>query len=138
MHEPNQESGYSNNDVPVNAPESMEATTSSVACDVEPQIISAPSPAPAPAFTGRSLKMSFVKDVSIPDGTVMRGGSAFVKMWKIKNTGSETWPAGCRIVCVNEGDISSDRSALVVEPIAPGKSVIAAVDMITPSYVEFL
>ncbi len=39
-------------------------------------------------------EMAFIADVTIPDGTVMQPGEAFVKTWRVRNTGTTAWGAG--------------------------------------------
>jgi CheY-like chemotaxis protein len=43
----------------------------------------------------------FIRHVSYPDSSVVLGGSVFIKTWRIKNDGAESWPSGC--VLVNAG-----------------------------------
>ena len=40
---------------------------------------------------GCILNEQFVADVTIPDGTVLAPSSAFVKTWRVKNTGTCNW-----------------------------------------------
>jgi hypothetical protein len=48
-----------------------------------------------PANTGPTcLNSKFVADVSIPDGTVMKPGEKFTKIWRIQNTGTCPWDQG--------------------------------------------
>ncbi|MFT5193662.1 MAG: hypothetical protein ACI9EW_000086 [Cellvibrionaceae bacterium] len=35
--------------------------------------------------------LAFVRDVTIPDGTVIQQGETFLKTWRIKNNGTTTW-----------------------------------------------
>ena len=35
--------------------------------------------------------VEFVKDVTIPDGTKITGGTSFTKTWRLRNAGSCTW-----------------------------------------------
>jgi hypothetical protein len=50
---------------------------------------------PASTLSGPLCNDSaFVSDVTVPDGTVMKPGNDFVKIWAIKNTGTCTWDEG--------------------------------------------
>jgi hypothetical protein len=40
----------------------------------------------------------YVEDTTIPDGTIIKPGETFVKIWKVKNTGTTTWPTAYRLV----------------------------------------
>ena len=66
------------------------------------------SAAPATVSLGDECNNSvFVEDVSIPDGTVLDPGEDFIKVWKIRNTGSCTWDEGYRFVFIG-GDTAMD------------------------------
>lgn len=42
----------------------------------------------------------FVADVTVPDGTVMKPGEDFLKVWRVQNTGSCKWDEGYKLVYV--------------------------------------
>ena len=50
---------------------------------------------------------AFEGDVTIPDGTVFKPGKNFVKVWKIRNTGTCTWDEGFTLVFIG-GDRALD------------------------------
>ncbi|KAI8889708.1 hypothetical protein K501DRAFT_328870 [Backusella circina FSU 941] len=58
----------------------------------------------APVEPKPTLSASFIVDVNIPDGTTVTPNTTFIKMWKLKNTGSQPWPAGSQLV-YHSGDI---------------------------------
>jgi len=31
-------------------------------------------------------------DITIPDGTVLRPGQPFTKIWRVRNSGTDAWP----------------------------------------------
>ncbi|OZM72584.1 hypothetical protein CFN78_13125 [Amycolatopsis antarctica] len=54
----------------------------------------APSPSPSPASNGPFYpgdQSRFVDDVTIPDGTEVKQGEIFTKVWQIENTGTVKW-----------------------------------------------
>merc|ERR1719440_934612 len=57
------------------------------------------------------LAARFVRDVSIFDGTQMAPGTAFTKIWRIKNIGEVPWPAGARMLFVGGDQMSAEMSA---------------------------
>jgi len=61
-------------------------------------------PSPVPAVTqalGDECHNSvFEGDVTIPDGTVIKGGEDFQKIWKVRNSGSCTWDEGYAFVYI--------------------------------------
>lgn len=64
------------------------------------------SPAvPIAAATTASLgdacsNSAFEGDITIPDGSVMKPGENFTKVWKLRNTGSCTWDEGFTLVYI--------------------------------------
>lgn len=66
---------------------------------VSPSPTASPTLIPSPTETplsgagpgGCVLKEEFVADVTIPDGAVLAPGAAFVKTWRVKNTGTCPW-----------------------------------------------
>ncbi len=48
---------------------------------------------------------TFVEDVTIPDDTVVEAGSAFVKTWRIRNSGTCAWAAGTTFGPVGGNDL---------------------------------
>jgi hypothetical protein len=71
----------------------------------------------------------FVKDVTIPDGTVVAPGAAFKKTWRLKNAGTCTW-SGYTLV-FDSGEAMSP----VIDPIgivAPGQEVDVSVAFTAP------
>ena len=48
---------------------------------------------------------AFVEDVTIPDDTVVEAGSAFVKTWRIRNSGTCAWAAGTTFSPVGGNDL---------------------------------
>jgi hypothetical protein len=40
----------------------------------------------------------FWADITIPDGTVVKPGSVFTKIWRMKNTGTCTWGSGFKFI----------------------------------------
>ncbi|MGC8856710.1 MAG: NBR1-Ig-like domain-containing protein [Anaerolineae bacterium] len=53
---------------------------------------------PAGTATGSLCDNSaFVADITVPDGTVMKPGEDFYKIWRLKNTGICTWDEGYQL-----------------------------------------
>jgi hypothetical protein len=46
----------------------------------------------------------FVKDVTLEDGAEIEAGSDFVKVWRVKNTGKQTWAEGTSLLFLGGGD----------------------------------
>ena len=74
----------------------------------------------------------FIKDVTIPDGTVLAPNQAFTKIWRLKNTGSCTWTAAYNLVQVSGTEMGRRTSPLLVS-VAPGQEMDLAVDLVAPA-----
>jgi len=76
----------------------------------------------------------FVADITIPDGTAMESDSAFVKTWRVKNTGTCTWSRDYSLV-FTDGTLMMpvDRVPLPGN-VAPGQTVDLSLDMTAPIY----
>lgn len=80
-------------------------------------------------------RASFVRDVTIPDDSVITPNSVFTKIWELKNTGSCTWDSTYSVVFAGRGDaLSGPASTLFPDntKIQPGQSVQIAVAMRSP------
>ncbi|MCI0555280.1 MAG: hypothetical protein L0287_30405 [Anaerolineae bacterium] len=49
----------------------------------------------------------FIADLTIPDGTVLKPGEDFKKVWQVRNTGSCTWDEGYALIFIG-GDTAID------------------------------
>ncbi|GHE36557.1 hypothetical protein GCM10017673_44010 [Streptosporangium violaceochromogenes] len=77
-------------------------------------------PAPAASATPRDDSL-FVGDITYPDGSTVRPGSSFTKVWRIRNTGTTSWE-GRRLARINAASCRSPAS-VGVPPTAPGQTV---------------
>jgi len=72
--------------------------------------IAAPTAAVTQALGDSCFNSVFEEDVTIPDGTEVKGGETLKKSWKIRNTGTCPWDEGFRLVHIG-GDIPNDNFA---------------------------
>ena len=88
-----------------------------------------PSNTPIPCNLGR-----FVKDVTIPDGTVFEPGEVFTKTWRIKNVGSCAWTSGYDIVFSGGDSMGAPVSVQITSgTVSPGQNVDVSVDLTAPA-----
>lgn len=73
--------------------------------------------------------MAFVADVSIPDGFVMAGGEAFIKTWRIKNSGTCFW-SGYQLVFESGEPMGTLEQAIPDTPA--GEELDISVEMTAP------
>ena len=78
---------------------------------------------------------TFVEDVTIPDGSIMKPGEPFTKTWRLRNTGTVSW-RGRFLSRVGVGDgVSMPKSPPKVEisDTGPGETVDISVKMVAPT-----
>jgi hypothetical protein len=73
----------------------------------------------------------FVKDVSIPDGTVFTPGATFTKTWRLKNAGTCTW-SGYSLV-FDTGDVMGGTSPTPIGTVSPGQEVDLSINFTAPT-----
>ena len=72
------------------------------------QLASPIAPPAATAVLGDACNNAiYIADLTIPDGTVLKPGEDFKKVWQIRNTGSCTWDEGYALVFIG-GDTDID------------------------------
>jgi hypothetical protein len=119
----------------IEAPAPAEVVPAEVPASAVPVPESVPTPVPLDAGIPSTFQASFVKDVTIDDGTVIRQGQKFTKVWRLQNTGSNTWPANIELQPVGAQPFPCEfngSSGIPVPSIAPGEMVDVSVDMTTP------
>ena len=84
-----------------------------------------------PAPTVCTFDSGFVADVTIPDDTVFLPNTAFIKTWRIQNTGSCDWEPGTKLVYFS-GDQMGGPPSVDVPPTAVGASVDISVNFTSP------
>ena len=93
-----------------------------------PPPTSTPSPTPTPASM---YDLEIVTDTPIWPSVLMPG-QQFVKHWRIKNTGTYTWPRGIELAFVS-GDELEIVEKLAVELLAPGETTEIQVTLKAPT-----
>lgn len=77
-------------------------------------------------------KAEFVADVTVPDGTNFAPGEAFVKTWRLKNTGTTTWDAGYLFVFAKGAQMGGLQTQPLPARVAPGETVDISLDLTAP------
>ncbi|MHB9131149.1 MAG: DUF4062 domain-containing protein [Armatimonadota bacterium] len=78
---------------------------------------------------------SFVADVTVPDGTIIRVNEEFTKIWEIRNTGCVAWE-GRTLIEENTGVsglVPSERRVALATTL-PGETLNISVRFIAPKY----
>lgn len=95
----------------------------------QPRVISPPplSTAVEPCSDSSASRVTpkyaakFVEDVTLPDNSAVYRSEKIVKVWKVRNSGSETWPDSTVIVHT-DGTLSGLKFTAPVSPVAPGET----------------
>lgn len=95
--------------------------------------------------------VSFVRDVSFPDGSTVGINQTFVKTWEIQNTGEIHWEAR-RLVCQDDRFVLAQRQPdgslaevmdchllpeqreIAIPPVAPGECIQLSVKFLAPAF----
>ncbi|MHB1318089.1 MAG: NBR1-Ig-like domain-containing protein [Anaerolineae bacterium] len=78
------------------------------------------------------LDSKFVRDISIPDGTVMAPGQAFTKSWEIENSGEVPWPDGTELRLV-DGAVMGPIESVSLNGRTAGERAEISVDLAAPA-----
>jgi len=91
-----------------------------------------PSATPTPACN----QITFVKDITIPDGTDFTPGAAFTKTWRLKNSGVCGWNSNYALVVDGKNTLNAPDAVLFTsKTIQPGETVDISVDLRAPDLV---
>jgi hypothetical protein len=70
---------------------------------------------------------------TIPDGTIETPGAAFIKAWRLKNTGTCTWTSSYNAVLLNGDALGAASAVPLTGNVAPGQTVDITVNMQAPA-----
>ena len=75
----------------------------------------------------------FVKDVTIPDGTILAPGETFVKTWRIKNRGTCAWTPDYMLVFSGGDSMGGTTGIRLPAYVAPGQTVDISITLTAPT-----
>jgi hypothetical protein len=76
---------------------------------------------------------TFVSDVTVPDGSNFSPGQAFVKTWRIQNSGATTWSTSFKLVYIQGDQMSGPASVPLPKQVGPLQSVDISVSLVAPA-----
>ena len=85
-----------------------------------------------PPTVNPCYKLLFDKDITIPDGTRMKGGETFTKTWSVINNGGCAWAPGFTFNNVG-GDAMRGKSIKLTEPVPVGAKLELSLQLTVPS-----
>ncbi len=90
-----------------------------------------PSSTPAPVVLCDAA--AFVKDVTVPDGTVFGRDVNFTKTWRIQNVGICSWTPAYALVFISGDGMGAPTAVSLPGNVNPGDTVDISVNMTTPN-----
>ena len=78
------------------------------------------------------LQITFVSDISIPDGSKLRGGENFTKIWRLLNSGTCNWDTQFDVVFVKGDQMGANAVYDIPKAVKPGETVDISISMIAP------
>jgi hypothetical protein len=96
-----------------------------------PEVVSTSTTASS-AGSASCYNLAYVKDVTIPDNTVMTPGQAFTKTWLVSNTGTCAWESGF-VFNVVGGDAMGGVAVTLNQTVEPGRQYEFSVPMVAPT-----
>ena len=77
--------------------------------------------------------VSFVKDMTVSDGTKFMPGETFTKTWRLKNRGTCTWTADYMLVFTSGEPMGGTTAIRLPSNVAPGQAVDVSVTLTAPA-----
>ncbi len=74
----------------------------------------------------------YVSDVTIPDGTILAPGQAFIKTWQFQNTGTCAWSSNYLLTFSN-GNTMSGSESQIAQTVNTGNNANLSVSLIAPA-----
>lgn len=91
------------------------------------------TPLPTPTTASYCDWVSFIKDVSIPDGTRLTVGDTFTKTWRLKNRGICTWTSDYMLVFTSGDSMGGTTAVRLPGNVAPGQIVDVSITLTVPA-----
>ena len=85
-------------------------------------------PSPTPACTNI---LTFLEDVTVPDGTTLSAGEAFVKQWRVKNDGTCDWDESYQLKLIS-GDALGAPTETALYPAHAGAEIVIEMNLTAP------
>ena len=94
-----------------------------------------PTSTPVPTATAVTYCdwVTFIKDVTIPDGTDMAPGEMFTKTWRLQNRGTCTWTSDYYLVFASGDPMGGTTAVRLPGRVAPSQSVDVSVTLTAPN-----
>jgi hypothetical protein len=91
------------------------------------------APPPPPPSTTYCDWASYVKDVTVPDGTIFAPGAQFTKTWRLQNIGTCSWTSSYALVFSSGANMSAPAVVAITGNINPGQTTDVSVNLTAPA-----
>lgn len=78
-------------------------------------------------------KVQFIKDVTVPDGSIYAPGATFTKTWRLKNVGSCAWSTSYQLVFFSGAQMGAATSATFTKTVAVGETYDFSINLTAPN-----
>lgn len=118
---------------PVVSTGTLSPTATSIPTATLPALTQTPFPTPTYAFSNNvgCNNSAYVKDITIPDGTILKPGETFKKTWQLKNTGTCRWTEGYSIAFIS-GYSLDGQTTTIDKRVAAGKTANISISLTAP------
>jgi len=102
---------------------------------VPPTVTPGPSPTPTSTSVPGACtdRITFVADVTVPDGTTFAPNTNFTKTWRVKNVGTCTFNINYHLVYVSGEKLGTTESVKFTSTIAPNTTFDLSVNLTSPA-----
>lgn len=76
---------------------------------------------------------AFIRDVTIPDNTLLTGGQTFEKVWRLRNSGTCTWTTSYSLIFSSGDSMSGPAATPLPGSVGPGQEVDLRLSLRAPS-----
>lgn len=97
-----------------------------------PQSPSPSNTVPPPTAVVLMDKATFITDVTIPDKTTLAGGTTFIKTWRLRNDGQNTWTADYELVFSSGNSMEGKPASKIGVNVKPGETVDLSIELKSP------
>ena len=97
----------------------------------QPAATSTTANSATPTVEGCTFGASYMADITIPDDTIFEPKAAFIKTWRIKNSGTCEWKAGMKLTYLS-GDPLGGPPTVDVPVVALNSPVDISVNFVAP------
>jgi hypothetical protein len=116
----------------LNAPTQTPLPPTPIIVQVTNTPVATSTPLPTATTASYCDWVAFVKDVTVPDGTILPPDETFTKTWRLKNRGTCTWTPDYMLVFSSGSKLSETTAVRLPGNVAPGQTVDVSVLLTTP------